>query len=61
MSNVYEKFKEAWVDRAVVGNSVAGRLAKARSTMKAQPDYDEAKYHAALFAAEAEYHHLLRF
>ena len=55
MSDVYVEFKEAWVDRVIFGSSMAGRLAHARRAMKAQPDYDEAKYHAALFAAEAEF------
>ncbi|HZR76882.1 hypothetical protein [Bradyrhizobium sp.] len=60
MSDLYSEFKEAWVDRAIFGSGVAARLAKARSAMRAQPNYDDAKYLAAVFAAEAECHALLR-
>ena len=56
MSDPYTQFKEAWLDRVTYGSSLAGTLAEARSTMKAGPDYDEARYRAALFAAEAEHH-----
>lgn len=56
MLDLYEKFRKAWIDRVMFGSSTARQLAKARSTMKAQPDFDEERYYAALLAADAEYH-----
>jgi hypothetical protein len=59
--DLYLNFKDAWIDRAIFGSSMAARLANARNAMRAQPDYSEQKYRAAVFAAEAEYHGLLGF
>jgi hypothetical protein len=54
MSDIYENFRRAWVRRVVDGAGFASELAKARSTMQADPVYDPEKYRAALFEAAAE-------
>jgi hypothetical protein len=53
-TDVYDNFKRAWVRRVVDGSRFASELAKARSTMQADPAYDPQKYRAALYAAAAE-------
>jgi hypothetical protein len=54
MSDIYENFPRAWVRRVVDGSQLASELAKARSTMQADPAYDPEKYRTALFEAAAE-------
>lgn len=54
MSDIYLNFKRAWVQRVVHGSRYASELAKARSTMQADPAYDPKKYQDALFEAAAE-------
>jgi hypothetical protein len=53
MSDIYLNFKRAWVRRAVDGPDFAFELAKARSTMQADPAYDPRKHRAALFEARS--------
>jgi hypothetical protein len=49
--SIYDDFREAWVDHVVFGGGNA-RLYAARVRMLSDPDYDELRYAAALFAGE---------
>jgi hypothetical protein len=53
MVDVYANFANAWLVRVLHGSSFASELAEARCLMLADPHYDDAKYRAALLAADA--------
>ncbi len=52
MTDVYFEFESAWIDKEL-NKRDGSALAHARTRMKSDPAYDERKYCAALFRAEA--------